>query len=151
MDYPAQESEVIRSAFEPGGILEHDHITTIIDEQHPELHPLRNIQRVLCGEHGTFDTVRAAILVEESYTKHMQEKLDKGVSVKEVTRTEGLFALKEAEHYVQFEPSMPHNDELYKILHACLEAGRTDPDKDALEVLDCYVNGYPDEVEHQDI
>ena len=150
-EYPVEKCEQIRKAFEPGGILESGYTLESITADKPELAPLRNIQKLLCGEHATFDTVRAAMLIEENYLKNAQEKLGAGMSVREFVRTEGWFALKDAEHYTQFEPSMPHNDELYKIFYACLEAGRTDPDKDALEMLEWYADGCLEEYEHEDV
>ncbi len=151
LEYPIKEGEQIRRAFEPGGILQSGYTLESITADRPELVPLRNIQKLLCGEHATFDTVRAAMLIEENYLKNAQEKLGAGMSVREFVRTEGWFALKDAEHYTQFEPSMSHNDELYKIFYACLEAGRTDPNKDALELLEWYADGCLEEFSHEDI
>ena len=151
LEYPVTEGEQIRRAFEPGGLLESGYTLESITADKPELVPLRNIQKLLCGEHATFDTVRAAMLIEESYMKNVQDKLSKGVSIPEIVRVEGWFALKDAEHYTQFDPGMQHNDELYKIFYACLEAGRTDPDKDALQMLDWYADGCLEEYQHEDV
>lgn len=151
MDYPAMEGETIRKAFEPGGILEHDHITTVIDEQHPELQPLRNIQRILCGEHATWDTVRAAMLIDASYTTNLQDRLNKGESTQDAVRQETLFALKDAAHYTQSYPGMTRNDEQSKIFSDILETHHNDPGKDVASLLEWYADGCIEEFEHQDI
>lgn len=150
LEWPLKESEQVRDAFAPGGLLENGHIIESVDVGRPELKPMRNIQRLLCGEHATFDTVRAALLVEESYTKNLYSKIEAGMSTREAIRQEVFFALKDAEHYTQFEPSMPHNDELYRVFHSILEAHRTEG-KDECELLEWYVDGCLEEFEHEDV
>lgn len=151
LNYPLAERAALRSVFEPGGILEAGHMIESIDIGHPELKPLRQIQRILCGEHATFDTVRAAIIIEEAYTKNLYNKVQAGMSMQEAIRQEALFAVDAAEHYTQFDPSMPHNDAIYKIFYACKEAGRTDIQHDTLDMLEWYANGCPEEHEYEDV
>lgn len=151
LNYPLAERTALRKVFEPGGILETGHIIESIDIGHPEMKPLRQIQRILCGEHATFDTVRAAIIIEEAYTKNLHNKIQSGMSMQEAVRQEALFAVDAAEHYTQFEPSMPHNDAIYKIFYACKEAGRTDIQHDTLDMLEWYADGCPEEHECEDV
>lgn len=148
---PVQQMQDIRNAFEPGGILENGYMIESAALGHQELKPLRDIQRLLTGEHATWDTVRASMLIEQSYTTNLQQKLDEGMPMQEAVRQEMLFALKDAEHYTHSDPSMAQNDALCKIFYNILEAHWQDADKDVAELLEWYADGCLEEFEVEDV
>jgi hypothetical protein len=151
VEKPLQEMELIRKAFEPGGILENGYMIQSAALGQPELQPLRNIQRILTGEHATWDTVRAAMVIDETYIKNFTDKVEKGMSPAEAKRQEMLYALKDAEHYMMFDPGYAHNEELYKVFSGILEAHRHDPNAYAEDLLEWHADGCLEEFNHEDV
>jgi hypothetical protein len=145
LELPIKDGEKLRDAFSSGGILENGTFNSEKDADDPKLQNLRNIQNLLCGKNATFDTVCAALTIEETYKQNISNYLGCGMSVEDTVCKATWQALKDALDCTKHQPNC---NTLASMFEACFEVERED--EDAFEYLDSLVNN-PEEYECFDI
>lgn len=96
LELPIKDGEKLRDAFSSGGILENGTFNSEKDADDPKLQNLRNIQNLLCGKNATFDTVCAALTIEEAYKQNISNYLGCGMSAEDALCKATWQALKDA-------------------------------------------------------
>lgn len=145
LELPIKEGEKLRDAFSSGGILENGTFNSEKDADDPKLQNLRNIQNLLCGKYATFDTVYAALTIEETYKQNLSNYLRCGMSAEDAICKTTWQALKDALDCTKHQPNC---NTLASMFEACFEVERED--EDAFEYLDSLANN-PQEYECFDI
>lgn len=146
LEWPTKECEKLRDAFSSGGILESGMFNADKDADNSTMKYLRSIQKLLCGQYATFETVYTAVTIEEVYKQNLAHHLECGLSTQDATCKATWKALEDALCYTKQHPQY---NILTNIFEACFEVEREN--EDAFEYLDYCANNLPDEYQHFDI
>lgn len=146
LEWPTKECEKLRDAFSSGGILESGMFNADKDADNSTMKYLRSIQKLLCGQYATFETVYTAVTIEEVYKQNLAHHLECGLSTQDAACKATWKALEDALCYTKQHPQY---NILTNIFEACFEVEREN--EDAFEYLDYCANNLPDEYQHFDI